>query len=971
MHHGLLGISGQPQPTASLPWDVPGPNGSTLHYLICYVNLNLDYWWPDDMNPQNETTRPWLWGNGYAIQSVVLPDHTSFWGFVYDQSVTGSLCSSSQQGSPCGSGDLLEVLFPNGGSILYTYENVGGDNGTAETGQSRCTAAANGTAAPLGECHAVTTRTVNDGNGNSSTTSYSYTSVPNPLGTTYSPVVYTTKESKPSNAPTEPTNDVVHTFSALSSIGAVVTAQLFETETDYYQGTASVSGCTQGSNCLKKIVTVYNGNNQPPWDLPVVTQTGYTGGEGYTSRVVNAVPTQISTTAIAANTSTVVNRNYATLFTAVGIACGYSYPGNNYVCNSSTAQIPSATGHTTSPQYSIAVNFVSPTEEDTSGPNGWLQTTTTSYEWNSPTNSLYVSGNLVALPVTVTNTDSAGAVFSQTTYSYDPTGYGNNTSVSRWLDTAGQSITTTSTQYDANNMPYLITDANGNKTKTTYTTNSSAPQCPGLYPQTVISAYQTSIAETSSYAYDCYTGALTGVSDPNGAQTNYVYSTTIDPLGRLTQVLYGLGTTPQTQLTGVNLLSTATLNYSGLTSATVKQDQNSLSDGLIQSTTGYDGLGRVVTKTRPDQETVTTSYGPNGQIASVTNPENQTGASTDGITFHYYDPFDRMILKVKPDGDQSWCYDGVQDAVHPQPHCSSSPNNTNVGAVSWVDVTDESGNHHQEVSNGLGQLIAVIEPDKQNGGSLAAETDYSYDNNGNLTNVTQVGVTGETPRVRNFTYDSLSRLLTAANPETGTVSYSYDADGNVSTKTDARGVTTTYAYDALNRLLSKSYSSNDPSLAPSSCYHYDTATGFGIGRLGTQWTQKGACSPAPPPTGAPSQTVIAAYDYMGRVKSEQQCVFSYCSPNSQPTYTYDLAGELTSYGDGRGAMTFTNQYDTAARLQTLTDQNAFTLFSAQAYSATGGVASALYGGTTPAAAAFTQTRTYDSRLRITGETDGK
>ncbi len=84
-------------------------------------------------------------------------------------------------------------------------------------------------------------------------------------------------------------------------------------------------------------------------------------------------------------------------------------------------------------------------------------------------------------------------------------------------------------------------------------------------------------------------------------------------------------------------------------------------------------------------------------------------------------------------------------------------------------------------------------------------TSYGYDLLGNLRNVTQSGVTGETPRIRSFVYDSLSRLASATNPETGTIGYSYDANGNVKTKTtpapnsvpgSGQTVTMTYSYDA-------------------------------------------------------------------------------------------------------------------------------------------------------------------------------
>jgi YD repeat-containing protein len=65
---------------------------------------------------------------------------------------------------------------------------------------------------------------------------------------------------------------------------------------------------------------------------------------------------------------------------------------------------------------------------------------------------------------------------------------------------------------------------------------------------------------------------------------------------------------------------------------------------------------------------------------------------------------------------------------------------------------------------------------------------------------------------RTFHYSSLSRLTSATNPESGTVSYQYDNNGNLTLKTDARNIVTcfgnwansacdssTLGYDGLNR----------------------------------------------------------------------------------------------------------------------------------------------------------------------------
>src|ERR1051326_7073216 len=92
---------------------------------------------------------------------------------------------------------------------------------------------------------------------------------------------------------------------------------------------------------------------------------------------------------------------------------------------------------------------------------------------------------------------------------------------------------------------------------------------------------------------------------------------------------------------------------------------------------------------------------------------------------------------------------------------------------------------------------------------------YIYDALGNLTCVEQHGNSSGTGcsaapsndatspwRVRRFTYDSLSRLLTARNPESGAITYTYDNDGELLQKaspapnqTGPATQTVSYCYD--------------------------------------------------------------------------------------------------------------------------------------------------------------------------------
>jgi len=161
-------------------------------------------------------------------------------------------------------------------------------------------------------------------------------------------------------------------------------------------------------------------------------------------------------------------------------------------------------------------------------------------------------------------------------------------------------------------------------------------------------------------------------------------------------------------------------------------------------------------------------------------------------------------------------------------------------------------------------------------------TQYNYDALGNLLKVTQQGdptVSSSSQwRVRTFTYDSLSRLLTANNPESGTISYSYDANSNVLQKTspapNQTGTATqtiSYCYDALNRITGKAYSAQAcPLSSPVVAYTYDAGAN-GIGHLTSLTDQAGSAS--------------YVFDPLGRITSEQRTI---AGIQKGLAYTYNL-----------------------------------------------------------------------------------
>ena len=78
-------------------------------------------------------------------------------------------------------------------------------------------------------------------------------------------------------------------------------------------------------------------------------------------------------------------------------------------------------------------------------------------------------------------------------------------------------------------------------------------------------------------------------------------------------------------------------------------------------------------------------------------------------------------------------------------------------------------------------------------------TCYTYDALKNLLTVRMPRSTGT--QTRTFSYQTgTSWLMSATNPENGTVTYTRDAAGHVLTRGDAKGQTTAYSYDSFSRL---------------------------------------------------------------------------------------------------------------------------------------------------------------------------
>jgi YD repeat-containing protein len=592
-------------------------------------------------------------------------------------------------------------------------------------------------------------------------------------------------------------------------------------------------------------------------------------------------------------------------------------------------------------------------------------------------------------------------------------GRGNVTTITKnCLGTCPANPVTTM-KYDVAGQVTSVTDPRGNTTSYDYTdqfTDTGSAVATDAYLTTVTSppVGVGGARQHHYYKYRYSDGQLSSSQDDNdvsaGVATTYQYS---DPLNRLTQTTY-----PDQGMTYVCYVDSS--SSPSITTSKLLNTPGSLPacplvtplSNWVSNTSIMDGIGHVVRTelfSDPAGADITdiTYYG-TGQVHTKTNPYR---SSPNGTTTYSYDALGRMVYQLDADAvsTQWWCYNGTPSLpVQPKSNCNS---HLVTLTGSWVDSQDENGNDWQRTSNGLGQLIEVMEPNGISP-SPSMETDYGYDTLNNLLSVNQWGGPTNSPgyRMRTFSYDSLSRPQSATNPETGTVNYVYDPNGNVQSKTDARGVISAYQYDSMNRLFCTSYSS-DVSGTPSSWFEYGTTAGF-VGRLKNEWTRSysaGACPATPvtaPSTGFLTKRSILAYDLMGRALNEQQYTLASQANGASysPVYTYDLAGNLTSSTTGFGPtstsppITLSYTYDGAGRLRTVSNLattviNGITmptlLFAPPAtttnlpcvnspnsqiavssqYTAFGALANAALGSD------LTLNRAFDSRLRTTCEID--
>ena len=595
--------------------------------------------------------------------------------------------------------------------------------------------------------------------------------------------------------------------------------------------------------------------------------------------------------------------------------------------------------------------------------NPYRMTTFSSYCDGSP-GSVTVTDGTGSTTVAQTNTtfDSYGSgLISMTGITHhDDTNYGQNyttrcnpTSISKLV--GGSTYLTTSMTYDTTGQVRSVTDPKGNSTSLDYSDNfyNDANPPSSYTPPAPTNAYLKTatlpIIGAETFGYYFGTGQMAISTDQNDQTTTNHF---IDSFSRPTEALFADG--------GWNAMSypsqTEVDSYLGTTNST---PSTSCSSGCRHDEQTSDNLGRVnysYLVSDPDGETtVGTTYDSNGRVASATNPYR---SQINGQDSYAYDAMDRTTQVSHTDGTSVHVYYG-SSAGGAGGITSQSCSSSTYGLGYEVLTVDEAGKKREVWKDGLSRTIEVDEPDANN--NLTKNTCYAHDLNNKLTAV--VSPTGQT---RSFAYDDLSRLTSAATPETNvggiqySTTFSYTNGGlcsgdpsAVCVRTNPTGVTATYSYDALNRVTQIQYSDGTPTVthcydgSNTACISGGYSSSYGKGRRTAMADGSGNCG--------------WSYDAVGRVVTEQKTI---AGITKTILYSYNLDGSVASitYPSGRKV---SYAVGNAGRPLSAVDSNGSQYAVTASYAPSGALSAALYGQVSGGFGGITESRGYNNRQEVT------
>ncbi len=431
---------------------------------------------------------------------------------------------------------------------------------------------------------------------------------------------------------------------------------------------------------------------------------------------------------------------------------------------------------------------------------------------------------------TVTATDANGKLKD-----YTKDAYGN---LAKVVEHISSSTATTTYTWDLNKSLTNITDAAGNVRNFTYDGLGRKLTAEDLHVAT-----DTTFG-TSTFAYDA-AGNLASTTDAKGQTINYAY----DQLNRK-----------------------ITEDYTGQSGTEITNTYDLCGDGKGRLCIASSTASRIVY-----------NYNPLGLQSSASSTLN--GSSTPFVTQYTYDRQGNQILVTNPDSSQiqnNYNSAGLLDSVleketggsfgYIERNIDYSPTGQQalVIAGNWATTTNS---YNQNALYRLTQKITQVPS-----GSRAQDLSYTYDALGNITQLVDAGTSG-TAKTVNYTYDDLSRLLTASTTNASTSpNYKY-----------------TYTYDVLGNILS----------GPLGNYTYGGSSGS---------------SYADPDAVTAIGSTTLTYDKNGNLTAE-----------GTTTYTWDYRNRLTQSGNGSATSSYA--YDDQDNRIKLTEGSTTTFFPTTLYNA--------------------------------------
>ncbi len=425
--------------------------------------------------------------------------------------------------------------------------------------------------------------------------------------------------------------------------------------------------------------------------------------------------------------------------------------------------------------------------------------------------------NLTDNPRTKKEYDKAGRVIAKidelgnrTEYDYDKS--------DRLLTVTNALNQITSYNYDADGRKVAMTDALGRITKynydeldrlltTTYANN--AVMTTTYDPLGRVIAEKDLAGNTTNYEYDAL-GRLTAVIDALNQRTEYKY----DLVGNLIEQKDANGNITNFEYDSLRRLK-ATILPGGQRNETINDKIGNLIkvtdfNGVV-TTYKYNERNWLTEKSFSDSTpTETFTYTLTGELATVIDNR--------GVTNYVYDERDRLISRTEPDNRTiSYTYDKASNIL-----TLTVPSGTTTysyDALNRLDTVKDADNGVTDYDyDAVGNLIKTVFPngvtenqqydllnrltylENRNSTGIISSYTYTLDAMGN-----RVKVVENDGRTVEYKYDNLYRLtqekITDTVASNKTITYVFDAVGNRLQKIDSVEGTTTYTYNENDRLL--------------------------------------------------------------------------------------------------------------------------------------------------------------------------